>query len=219
MHSFFSPEERAAQTLQTIGRLYEVGFKDIFLFDNSIADIGKFDIQNSFKDVKIYHRPQYTFVNKGLNEALMILNNLHELPPGVPIFKISGRYYPSDNFRLEDYDDFQHKDFIGWGKKFDRRASWFSTVAYSVKDKSALEATLVLTIEEMLSYGRGIHGPRSLVKNIKSLFGSNIGVSYTLAVEIALANILKAHQNFHLLDKLNVDGYLAGTTVAEFISL
>jgi hypothetical protein len=218
-HSFFPPEERAKQTLRTIERLYEVGFKDIFLFDNSIEDISKYQIQQSFKNVRIFHHPQYTFKNKGLSEALMILNNIHELPSEVPVFKISGRYYPSDKFNLQDFNNLQEKDFIGWGKDFDRKVSWFSTVAYSARNKAILEDTLVATIEEMLSYGRGIHGPRSFFKSIQALFGSDIGVKYTLAVEIGLARILKANKNYHLLNKLNVDGYLAGTTISEFISL
>ena len=95
IQSFFSNEERYEQTLVTIRKLAEKGFKEIYLIDNSLdaIDVPKL-IADSGMNLQVHHTPQYSFANKGLNEALLLLNNLHHLPASTHIFKISARYYP-----------------------------------------------------------------------------------------------------------------------------
>jgi hypothetical protein len=99
-HSFFSNNERLIQTLNTIDKLEYAGFEHLLLFDNSLTDIDKNKIAGSSKILTVFHSSQYSFTNKGLNEAHLLLNNLHNIPANTPIFKISGRYSPSPEFKL-----------------------------------------------------------------------------------------------------------------------
>lgn len=217
-HSFFTVQDRLAQTLHTIEKLYDTGFQDIILIDNSVNDTEVMTVQQRFTNLKVYHQPQYTFVNKGLNEALLILNNMPVLPADTAIFKISGRYYPAQHFISENFDNYYETDFIGIGHNFSTQAPWFTTRAYYVKNKTILEAALITSIEEMLSYSKGIHGLRSLYQSFKSIFKPGVGITYQLSLETALARVLKQHYNFHLADKINIEGYLAGSNQLEFIS-
>lgn len=148
---------------------------------------------------------------------MLLLNNIGRLPGEVPLFKISGRYYPNEHFRLIDEGLLEKFDFAGVGSDFDKRISAFSTRAYFVKNKSVLESTLVLAIEEMLSYSKGIHGIKSLFKFLSNPFFPSMGSRYQLSIEQAFARILKHSENYHLLNNINIEGYLAGSAGLEFI--
>jgi hypothetical protein len=218
--SYFSFQERVQQTQKTLLKLNEFRFEEIMLFDNSEL-LNQQQLEVLLKDfplIKSYHSRQYLFKNKGLTEALLILNNLHYIPDNKPIFKISGRYYPTENFRLPDIKIFDTYDFVGIGTDFDKRNSGFSTRGYYVKNKQVLESTLVLVIEEILSYANGIHGINSfwqwLLKSVKPV----IGVTYQLSLEQAFARVLKHQKNFLLLNKLHIEGYVAGSDFLDFVT-
>jgi hypothetical protein len=216
-HSFFSKEERLKQTLITIEKLYDAGFKDIFLIDNSVEDISCYNVPQQFKSIHLHHCPQYTFGNKGLNEALLILNNIHLLPAEVPVFKISSRYYPTAEFKQESFENFQHAAFMGVGQ-FNNKTPWFSTRAYYVKNKMLLESTLILAIEEMISYSKSINGVRSFYESLKSYFYPYLGTKYQISLEQAFGRILQKNNNFSLLNKINIEGYIAGSDHLEYIT-
>jgi len=214
--SYFSPQDRLDQTIVTIEKLYEVGFKQVFLIDNSSQDIKKHYLESKYPYLKVWHQEQYAFANKGLNEALLLLNNIHRLPENTSIFKISGRYYPSNAFQLHPMA--KETDFIGLGKNFNTRVPWLSTRAYFVKNKTILEEILVLSIEEMISYSKGIHGIRSFGKAIKLIFLKKIGTSFQLSLETAFGMIIRQKLNFKLVDKLNIEGFIAGSKHQDFIT-
>jgi hypothetical protein len=208
-HSIYSPAERFTQTINTINKLVEAGFKDIYLLDNSIQPINTTELYNAYDKIKIFQSPQFTFEYKGMNEALLILNNIHHLPPDVPILKISGRYYPSPTFSINAFNDYPGKDFIGKGYNFNKRMPGFSTKAYFVKNVTLLTEILVLSVEEMGSYSKGIHGLESLIQAIKQAVKPQLGISYQLSMEQSFARIIKAKYNYQLLDKMHIEGFEA----------
>jgi hypothetical protein len=219
IYSAFSDDERYQQTIYTANTLFSKGFTDVILIDNSANFINLDKLkQDSNQQLKAYHTPQYSFNNKGLNEALLILNHIDKLPESKPVFKISGRYYPNENFTIKDLTSFGKYDFVGVGEGFDQRIPYFSTRAYLVKNKQVLEQILVLAIEEMLSYHKGVYGLDSLFKLIKSFFVKTLGASYQLSLEQAFAIILKKQENFMLLKKINIGGFVAGFNQQTYIS-
>lgn len=215
-HSFFSNDERYDQTLHTITRLREVGFEQIFLFDNSIKPV---DV-NGIKDasgaiLQVYQNSQYTFSNKGLNEALLILNTIHHLPSDTLLFKISARYAPTKEFSVVPESELKQLDFAGVGYDFGKKVPVFNTRAYYVKNKAVLETSLVLAIEEMLSYAKGIHGPKSLINAISR---SELGCAYQLSIENALGRIIRLKLNYKLLNKIGIEGYVAGAQKLDYVT-
>jgi len=217
--SFFSFEERLQQTRLGLAKLKRLNFDRSFLLDNSdlLDQTVLEDLLSDFKGLEKYYGRQFQFGNKGLNEALLILNHLRHLPPDVPILKMSGRYYPNAHFEFPSSALLSRYDFIGIGENFDQRVSSFNTRAYFIRNKKVWETTLVLAVEEMLSYARGIHGLKSLIQSLADFYKPSPGVPYQLSLEQALARVLKAKQNYLLLDKTNIEGYVAGSAQVNFI--
>jgi len=212
VYSFYTPIERLNQTINTIQKLRNAGFSDIYICDNSIKDINNKELYKAYESIKIFCTPQYSFENKSINEALLILNNSHHLPQKTPIFKISARYYPTPPFEKDIYYLHKHKDFVGIGYNFDKKIAGFSTKAYFVKDIDVLTSTLVKAIEDMISYSKGIHGFKSGINSIKEIFHAHIGVNYQLSIEQSFARILKQSNNYYLLNKMNIEGFEATST-------
>lgn len=204
------------QTLLTIKRLDEVGFKQIYLFDNSFSAIDEIRLKKASDKLHVFCSQQYTFKNKGLNEALLILNNIHHLISDQPVFKISGRYYPSEEYQIPV--DAMQTEIKGIGYEFNSHMPSFNTRAYYVKNSKVLEQLMVLAVEEMIAYSRGVNGLRGLVKVIKRIILAEIGVPFQLSLEQAIGRILKAKKNYHLVNKLYIEGYIAGSDFKEFIS-
>ncbi|SDG42170.1 hypothetical protein SAMN05421827_106164 [Pedobacter terrae] len=219
-YSFFNIEERYQQTIDTINNLKRVGFEDIYLIDNSVDVIDTDRIKlNSFHKLNIIHTPQYNFRNKGLNEALLILNHLSHLPDNQPVFKISGRYSPTEHFnRAILLSALAEKEILGVGNIKKSINSYFNTRAYLVNNKRTLEAILVSAVEEMIAYGRGINGYKGLIKLLKTMFRPQVGTPFQISIESALANILSAKTNYKLVEKINIEGFVAGAKNLTFIS-
>ncbi|MDB5109923.1 MAG: hypothetical protein JWR67_1037 [Mucilaginibacter sp.] len=217
--SYFNFNDRLEQTKNGLLKLQEFNFQRIILFDNSDSlDYSQLNkLLGDFSFVEKYHIRQFQFMNKGLNEALLLLNKLHHLPVDTPLFKISGRYYPNENFKLVTPELLLKYDFIGVGVDFNKRVSAFTTRAFFVKNKQVLESTLILAIEEMLSYANGIHGIQSFFKSIKNFYKPSIGTEYQISLEQAFARVLKYKKNYYMLKNINVEGYVAGAAKLEFI--
>jgi hypothetical protein len=217
-HSFFNEEERYSQTIETVKRLFSKGYSEIYIFDNSAKKINRDQfIQDSGYPLNFIQNCQYTFPNKGINEALLILNNLNHLPAHQPIFKISARYYPIDQFNPNTMSS-ATVDFIGTGYNFNKRGGLFSTRGYFVRDKELLEKILVLAIEDMMAYGKGVYGFRSAVNYLKSVFVLRTGSPFQISMEHAFARILKTRFSYQLLENIGIEGYIAGADQMEFIS-
>jgi len=219
-HSYFSVEDRYLQTINTINLLRLKGFEIIFLIDNSKAQIDSFRLVNStFNNLKIIQTPQYTFENKGLNEALLILNNLSHFPENENIFKISGRYYPNSSFDKKTLlKQLGNKEILGICSNIDKDIPFFSTRSYLVKNKRILEEILLLVIDEMIAYGRDINGFKSLIKKINSIHRPSIGTPFKLSLEQSFARVIKNRKNYVLAKAMNIEGFVAGSSHKDFIS-
>lgn len=220
--SYFTNQERLEQTIDTINKLSEKGFKQIFLFDNSVKEINIDCIKSTTNgDINIFHNRQYGFENKGLNEALLILNNLHKIPDNEQIFKISGRYYPNGAFSIADLTEkIMDKEILGYCTNINANFPFFSTRAYFVKNKKVLESILKLAVEEMIAYGRSCNSFRNVLGLVQSIFYKKIvvGTPFTLSLEQSFGRVVKSKKNYQLAKNMNVEGFVAGSDQLEFIS-
>jgi len=220
--SYFTNQERLEQTIDTINKLSENGFKQIFLFDNSVKEINMDWIKSTTNgEINIFHTRQYGFENKGLNEALLILNNLHRIPENEQIFKISGRYYPNGKFSIADLTEkIMDKEILGYCTNIDASFPFFSTRAYFVKNKKVLESILKLAVEEMIAYGRSCNTIRNVLGLVQSIFYKKtvVGTPFTLSLEQCFGRVVKFKKNYQLTNKMNIEGFVAGSDKLEFIS-
>lgn len=219
-YSFFGIDDRYQQTIATINNLKNVGFIEIYLVDNSTSTIDMDRIKsNSYNGVKIIQSPQYTFENKGINEALLILNNLHHLPNNQPIFKISGRYSPTAQFSISKLlEELGSNEILGLGYIGTGKKVHFNTRAYLIENKKSLAQILVLAIEEMIGFSRGISGLNGLLGLLKTVFKPQIGSPFQISIENSFARILKARKKYKLVSKINIEGHIAGSKTLLHIS-
>lgn len=219
-YSYFSPAERYTQTLHTLNSLAERGFDEIYVFDNSVGELEVEGFLNSGdQKVKLFQNKQYSFENKGLNEALLILNLISNLPENIPIFKISGRYYLTEKFnKINLLEKLGDKEILGICENLHRNIPYFSTRSYLIKNKKVLKEMLIFSIEEMIGYGRDAHTFSGLVKKIFSYFKPKIGTPFQLSLEHAFARIIKHKNNYVLVNAMNIEGYVAGSSHQDFVS-
>ncbi len=212
--SFFSLEEREMQTIHTLKRLKEVGFKQIILADNSFDyDFSK--LESVLDEVKVIHLKQYQFINKSINEVLMLLSILDEIPENTKIFKISGRYFPSPNFNMEMSDE---TDFKVKGFEFETKRAVITTRGYFVRNKVIYEEFLLNCLNEIYSYPYRVVGLGSLFKFIKEFFKPSLKKTTNVSVEFAAARALKMGKfKYTLIDNLNIEGQIAGLESKELI--
>jgi hypothetical protein len=204
--SFYSFDERLEQTRQTLTRLLECGFDSISLVDNSpLLDQSQLQqLLSDFPEVKVYHLLQYQFLNKGINELLMLLFLIERLPPDQNIFKISGRYYPSQDFKKPDFVDFAVRAYY-----FKEKSGVVTTRGYWVKDAATFHQFLLWCLDELFAYPERIVGVKSLYK--KLFVEKNPDDPLNISIEFAAANVLKSgYYNVTLLDNIGIEGLLAG---------
>jgi len=204
--SFVSLEEREQQTVYTLQRLKEIGFELIILADNS-DDYDYLRLGLAIDGVKVIHFRQYQFPNKGINEILMLLSVLDEVPTDTPIFKISGRYFPAKGF-LPSMD--LNTDFkVRGGLK--GKVPSISTRAYFVRNKQVYENFLLYSLNEVYSYSYRIVGLRSLLNFIREFFKPSLRTNSHIAIEFACGRVLqKGHFTYERVEKLHIKGQIAG---------
>jgi hypothetical protein len=184
-------DERLEQTRRTIDSLLGAGVEEIYLADNSGANwVAGTEKQLAPARVSVYDH--YQFQNKGISEIYLLLSALEELPPGVPILKISGRYRLSDGlaFTLDDAD--VAAKLIPYG----RSQLWMSTRCYVVRDTETFGRFLKATLRDLYGYPARIVGPGSLLRILRnSLFPARDESPYDdplQPIEVAAARVLKS---------------------------
>ena len=211
--SFYSFEERLEQTKKTLSGLNDAGFDKIFLIDNS-PGLDQLQLQNLLKDfttVTVHHIRQYQFINKGINELLMLLYMVEFLPVDQAIFKISGRYYPSAGFQKPDFDDFALRSY-----HYSKRTGTVSTRAYWIKNAAVFHTFLLRCLNEIFAYPERIVGIKSL---FRVLFTKRHNEPLNISIEFAAANVLKTnYYQIKLLDHIGIEGLIAGTNHKEKIT-
>ncbi|HVW15746.1 MAG TPA: hypothetical protein VHB54_18085 [Mucilaginibacter sp.] len=211
--SFYSFEERLEQTKKTLVRLQECGFKEIYLADNSpeLDQQQLQDLLSGFKTLRPFHVRLYQFANKGVSELMMLLYLTGLLPREQAIFKISGRYYPTADFKKPAFEDFAVK-----GYHFPKRTGTISTRAYWVKDSDTFHRFLLQTLAEVYAYPERIVGVGSFFRQV---FGKKKEAGQlNISIEFAAANVLKQGAfKINLLDNLGIEGLVAGADAYEKI--
>jgi hypothetical protein len=212
--SFLSLKEREDQTLYSLKKIKDVGLSRIILVDNSQSyDFSS--IENAISELEIIHLKQYQFKNKGLNELLMLLAIVEELPDDEPIFKISGRYYPDENFTLNFEDDM---DFKIKAYDFESKRGTISTRGYFVRNKKIYKEFLLKTLNEVFIYPQRIVGFRSLINQIKGIYNPNFSASLATSIEFAAARVIKNEQYTYTMTPIfGIEGKIAGFAELTFI--
>ena len=209
--SFYSFEERLAQTLLTLVRLRDAGFDRVLLADNS-PTLSQEELERllqDFPDINVYYIPQYQFLNKGINELLMLLFLIRHIPPNQEIFKISGRYFPTRDFFKPAFTDFAFKAY-----DLNKKTGTVSTRGYWAKDAATLQGFLLRCLEEHFSYPTRVVGIKSMFRQVFST--NKMGNRVNISIEFAAANILKAdNYKILLLDNIGIEGYVAGSNKVE----
>ncbi|MBB2144099.1 hypothetical protein GM921_01255 [Pedobacter sp. LMG 31464] len=205
--SFVPLKQRIEQTLYTLERLKATGFKQIILIDNSY-EVDFNSIKLIHNDVKILHIQQYQFTNKGINELLMLLTILDEIPKDTPIFKISGRYFPNESFNFEFNAEY---DFKLRTYNFFKRRGTISTRGYFVKNKEIYEDFLLKTLNEAFIYQSRFVGWRSSILQLKNIFFPIFSKKLNTSIEFAAVRVLKnSNYKLELIDTIGIEGQIAG---------
>lgn len=213
--SYYTFAERLEQTKLTLTRLEECGFTLCFLIDNS-PTLNQYELKqlfHNFSKVKFYHLQQFQFNNKGINELMMMLFIIEHLPLNQPIFKISGRYYPTSAFEKPVFSDFAVK-----GYHFNKRTGTISTRGYWAKDSKVLQALLLSCLKEIFVYPERITGIRSLFLKLGKVIFNKQFVPVNISIEFAVANTLKTgNYQIQFLNHIGIEGLIAGSDHLEKI--
>ena len=214
--SAFSFVERHDQTRKTILSLLNVGYEEIFLLDNS--DISYHPkIHDEFNDINVLTFDNYQFNNRSISEAILILNAMKYLPINREILKISGRYCLNNNFIKPAEMNYQviAKGFsIG-----SKRKEQISTRCYMVKDKALLEEIMLKALVVIYSSSYQIVGPRSFVKFITKKLQPGGDIEPTYSIEMAVARVIRYNNiKVKFVDKIGVDGFIAGAAIKNYIN-
>jgi hypothetical protein len=214
--SLYTFKQRLEQTKHTLTRLKQCGFKSIYLLDNSPSlDASTLQsLLNDIADVKVYHLLQYQFKNKGINELLMLLFITELLPKSETIFKISGRYYPTETFDKPHFTDFAAKAY-----GYNTSKGTISTRGYWIKDADTMHCFLKSCLDEVYTYPARIVGLRSLYNKLGQRLFNKPFTPVNISIEFAAANVLKrSNYKVTLLNTVNIEGLVAGADKLEKIT-
>ncbi|MEE1945143.1 hypothetical protein VRU48_08490 [Pedobacter sp. KR3-3] len=207
--SHVSLSEREQQTIQSIAELVKKGFSKIIIVDNAAVAYDFSTIKALAPHIEVVQLKQYQFQNKGINELLMLLAIVDELPENEVIFKLSARYCPNEHFskKFDPNCDFKVK-----GYDFDQKRGTISTRAYFVKNKAVYKDFLLKTLNEVFLYPQRIVGLRSLANLFSSIFKPSFAPRFNTSIEFAAARVLK-HEKYSikLVDSIGIEGIVAGS--------
>lgn len=212
VRTLFSVDERVEQTRVTLNSLTRIGITSILIMDNSPENVAP-RFARHLSQGRVIHCPQPSFSNRGLGELWLLLAALPYIADGVPVLKLSARYYLEEDSPLSHVYD---ADFVGraYGS---RKSRTVSTRAYVLRDKSVAESLWRGTLEEMYAGSGRIVGPRSAWKLLRQALSvgptSFPGGEPSVSVERSL---YKASSRLalrpHLLPRLGLKGVIAGAS-------
>jgi hypothetical protein len=214
--SFVNFDDRLKQTIHTIETLNAYTLNRIYLLDNSY-DYDYAELTGLFENkLKIVNFKQYQFTNKGINELLMLLAIVDELPDNEPIFKISGRYYPNQYFNCAIADGY---DFRIVANDLYSKKGTISTRAYFAANKIIYKEFLLRCLNEVFIYPQRVVGFRSALNAIKQILKPSTLTQSNTSIEFASARVLKSGKyRLQLTDKMGIEGKIAGFEQADTIS-
>ena len=211
-----TPEVRLQHTRSTVDSLLALGVKEIFIADNS-AGSWLLDRAAELAPAKVIPFAQPPIRNKGIGEMWLLLGVLPHLPENEPILKISGRYRvgPATELKLRDQDDVAGKVYLHG------RVRSLSTRCYLVRNRAVATRLWERTLDEMYAESARIHGPRSLLRILKSSFRPQRDTlrygDPTAAVETAIYNAIRyLPLRLHEVAHLDVEGIM-GSWINEVV--
>ena len=207
-----TPEVRLEHTQGTIASLVALGAKEIFIADNSPGN-WLHDRVAALAPARLLSFSQPPIRNKGIGEMWLLLGALESLPENEPILKISGRYRvgPGTRLKLRDGDDVAGKVYLHG------RVRSLSTRCYLMRDRTVAARLWERTLDEIYAEQARIHGPRSLLRILKSsLRPSEDKLRYgdpTASVETAVYHAIRhLSLRLHEVEHLDVEGILGSWT-------
>jgi len=214
--SFITFNERLEQTTNTIKVLNTYPLNRLYLLDNSY-NYDCSELANLFSEkLKIVNFKQYQFTNKGINELLMLLGVVDDLPDNEAIFKISGRYLPNKHF---DCNIAAGYDFKIIASDFYSKKGTMSTRAYFVANKKIYKEFLLKCLNEVFVYPQRIVGIRSALNSIKQILKPVSATQSNTSIEFASARVLKAGKyKIQFTDRMGIEGKIAGFKQTETVS-
>jgi len=203
-------DNRLAQTQRTVHSLLSTGIKRIYIADNS-GRLWKQEAAAALEPAILLIYEQHQFKNRGVSELYLLLKALNELPSGIPILKISGRYQLKKTFAGE----LGEADFVVKYYRKGRHKPSISTRCYLVKDKDTYQTFLQRTLRELYGYPSRVVGQRSLLRIVRnSLFPARDVYPYddpTLSIEGVASRVLQIfNYRVNEVPFLGVSGYVRG---------
>ncbi len=183
IESIFSPEERLLQTIQTINSLKKISNSYLILLEGSNLNKAQLSLLSSIVNKIVLFDSNFVLLDKSFGEAYMLYQMTNQLISESlqfdRLYKISGRYYLTDNFI-----EFGSNTKIQARGCVDKKITGvITTVMYSVP--------AILLNEYNQALGSSLHG----LYNRKY---SNI--------EHALYDILTQKDILQIIEKINVEG-------------
>jgi hypothetical protein len=213
--SYFSPQERLAQTQETIQSLLEIGISSVLLFDNS-GECWVKGTEDLLKSASVHLVNTYQYKNKGISELFLLLEAMRSLPPDVPILKISGRYTlcGRGDFDLGD------ADILCKIYKQSRSRRSMSTRCYVLRNRDTYQSFIGQVLREVFGYQSRIVGPRSFYRIVKNSITPSVD-NYPYedpghSIEGACARVLKSYKyKVKQAERLGVEGLVATEGVTK----
>jgi hypothetical protein len=207
--TLIQPELRLEQTKATIRSLVRLGYKEIYLADNSgpnwIAET-----EQHLRPAIVFRFDQRQFLNKGISELYLLLAALSQLPGDRPIVKLSGRY----TLRRRLDERLGSADCVFKLHHRGGNYNYVSTIAYAVKTKSLFKDLLEQSLREVFAYSARIVGLRSLWRIVKhSIVPGRDDYPHHdpgTSIELAMERVLRMRRySVSYVDELGVEGMLA----------
>ena len=214
--SAFSPDERIAQTRQTLESLRRAGIERIFVADNSDASHAS-RANEALPGAQVLSLPCHPFPNRGLNELILLLSALPSVPAGEPVLKISGRYRLAPSFSLPEWNGARA---IFKGYDFQSSRGRVSTRCYAVKERDLLEPLLELALTELFVRPYRVVGPRSFARALAGADPTDPRLGPTTSIEFAMACALKRGRlPVRIVDgAIGLEGEVAGVPTRDPVS-
>lgn len=221
VRTIYSSEERLIHTKSTIASLQKLGYQKLWLLDNS-GNKYKSELQKNLDSVNINCFDHYQFNNKGISEAVLLLEGLKFLPDDRPVLKISGRYSLHKALAFDPiHYDIAAKITKSEGHVFRRQD--MSTRCYAVKNPRIFDLYMRKVLQEIFGYSSRIVGIRSLgrllINQLLPAYSKYEFFEPTLRMEFAgISAINNARLKLQRIQTLGLSGYLGafeGISVEE----
>lgn len=210
------PLQRLEQTRQTVASLVELGYKQIYIADNSGANWAE-GTDSLLGPATVMRFDPWRSNNKGISELRLLKDALGQLPKHAPIVKLSGRY--TLRHRLQDClgsADFVFRRYGRAreepdGRRTGMRYPHVSTIAYAARSGSFLSELLASSLRELFAYPWRVVGPGSLGRVLRRTFAPHFDAypydDPPISIELAFERAIRqSRYRVNYISELGVSG-------------